>query len=141
MSVLDTIQASSLGRYNPYTSTVFNAKPFDPKHGSPPPRQTFFSDAASAPKFLTSDRNTPSPTDDVEYEGQRILNKLRQEEKLVRSEIETKKQIINQEIDAARSYLPLTFLFNRGTQDYAQRRALQNVERILKSLFNKQLQM
>ena len=38
-----------------------------------------------------------------------------------------------------RSYLPLTFLFNRGTQDYAQRRALQNVERILKSLFNKQL--
>ena len=137
--MLDTIQASSLGRYNPYTSTVFNAKPFDPKHGSPPPRQTFFSDAASAPKFLTSDRNTPSPTDDVEYEGQRILNKLRQEEKLVRSEIETKKQIINQEIDAARSYLPLTFLFNRGTQDYAQRRALQNVERILKSLFNKQL--
>ena len=139
VSVLDTIQASSLGRYNPYTSTVFNPKPFDPKHASPPPRQTFFSDAASAPKFLTSDRNTPSPTDDVEYEGQRILNKLRQEEKLVRSEIETKKQIINQEIDAARSYLPLTFLFNRGTQDYAQRRALQNVERILKSLFNKQL--
>ena len=33
----------------------------------------------------------------------------------------------------------MTFLFNRGTQDYAQRRALQNVERILKSLFNKQL--
>ena len=30
----DTIQASSLGRYNPYTSTVFNAKPFDPKQGS-----------------------------------------------------------------------------------------------------------
>ena len=139
VSVLDTMQASASRRHNPYTSAVFNVKPFDPKHASPPPRQTFFSDVSSAPKFFTRKRSTPSPTNDVEYEGLRILNELRQEERLVRSEIETKKQIISQEIDVARSYLPLTFLFNRGTQDYAQRRALQNVERILKSLFNKQL--
>ena len=42
------------------------------------------------------------------------------------------KEIISHEINVARSFLPLTFLFNRGTQDYAQRRALQNVERILR---------
>ena len=148
ISIIDTLQSKSSivqnikHKNNPYSKSVFTVKPFDSRASSPPPRQTFFNsnnNKKSKSATTTKVKIQPQSSSDNEVMGRALLYRLKQEELKVRSEIEKDKEIISHEINVARSFLPLTFLFNRGTQDYAQRRALQNVERILKSLFNKQL--
>ena len=76
---------------------------------------------------------------DVEEFGQRMLDTLSKDVFKVRDEVTQHTTALHSTIERERDRLPLTFLFERSTQDYCQRRAIENVDRVLKRLLSAQL--
>ncbi len=77
--------------------------------------------------------------DEMQHFGQTLLQNLHEKEIKTRAEFKETTENMSRRIERERDRLPLTFLFERSTQDYCQKRAIENVEKILQRLLSVKL--